>query len=443
MSPAPAQRIPSSRRGSVVLVALGFTVVLGIATAGFLTACFRSTQLSNRSFNGARSIQFAEMGMEEALWSLKNNDWSDWTLKTGTATRTITGFTSADGCSGEIYLRLQGYNTNSVGLVVEGRTLLPDGSTIRKQLVATATQAPVFTNTLFSAHTTTFTEGGTIDSYNSADGPYVGGNAAGFSAIVAGSSIDSPTAASVIANNANIKGYIAYTGLAPTFGGSGSLRGPASQLNPRVDPARFSTSPWQHFPEIKPVTGGSPLPSGSFTIGTAGATVPSVYYAGDLIMTDAQTIVVDGPVVLGLSGKLSIDDSGAQIVVTPTGSLEIHCAGNVLISGLGIRNQSGDPKKFALLCTASSTDFTAHIYASPYVFYGVLYLPAAALALNDSVQIHGAVVADSIRLSGWADPQVHYDVSLRTPAATFAGLATVYQLTNWREITDPAELTQF
>jgi hypothetical protein len=422
-------------------VALGFTAVLAIATTGFITACYRSMQLSNRAFNGARCIQFAEMGMEEALWSIRNNDWSGWTISGSTATRTITGFSYPDGCSGEIHLRLQNYNTTSTAIVVEGQTTLADGSTVKKQLVATAAQAPVFTNAIFSTYTTRFMYAGIVDSYNSADGPYDSGTA-GYSAIVAGSSVGSSVAGSVIANNANIQGYIAYSGLLPTFGSSGSLRGPASASTPRVDTSRYVNSPWQAVPDVKPVTGGSPLPSGSVTIGTPGASVPSVYYTNDLFLSGGRTVVVQGPVVLDVAGYF-YSDGDSRVVVEPTGSIELHHAGTFYLGGFAIENRTLDPKKAIIISTGSSTDPEDHNFFCTEPFYGVLYVPNAALALHGFVQIYGAVAANSVEIADAQWPQFHYDTALRSPTATFNGLAPVVQLTNWREITDPAEMAPF
>jgi hypothetical protein len=425
-----------------VLVALGFTAVLAIATTGFITACYRSMQLSNRAFNGARSIQFAEMGMEEALWSMRNNDWSAWTISGSTATRTITGFSYPDGCSGEIHLRLQNYNTPAVAIVVEGQTTLADGSTVKKQLVATAAQSPVFASAIFSTYTTNFMSGGIVDSYNSADGPYDPGTA-GYAAIVGGSSVGSSTAGSVIANNANIQGYVAYSGLLPTFGSSGSLRGPvASSSTPRVDTSRYVNSPWQAFPDVKPVTGGSPLPSGSVTIGTPGATVPSVYYTGDLGLYGGRNITVEGPVVLDVAGSF-YSDGNSRIIVTSTGSIELHHAGTFYLGGYAIENRTLDPKKAIIISTGSSTDPDEHNFFCTQPFYGILYVPNAPVAFHGWVQVYGAVTASSVLIADSPLAQFHYDMALRSPAATFNGLAPVIQLTNWREITDPAEIAQF
>jgi hypothetical protein len=429
-----------SEHGSVVLVALMFTALLGIGITSFVTVCYRSMQLSNRSFNGARSIQFAEMGMEEVLWSLKNNDWSSWTISGSTATRTIGGFNYSDGCAGEIHLIVQNYNTTAATFVVEGQTTLPDGSLIRKQLTATATQTPVFTNAIFSSTTTNFIQGGTIDSFNSSDGPYSAASA-GFSAIVTGSSVGSSTAGSVIANNANIKGYIAYAGLAPTFGSSGSLSGPGSPANPRVDSSRYSTSPWQSFPDVKPVTGGSPLPAGDATIGTPGAKNPSIYYTDQFSLGDSQVLTISGPVVVDVRGNLVVNGS-AKILVQPTGSLELHFTGGIFLGGQGVENQTLDPKKVTFLSNDTYEGGFYQLFWTATPFYGTIYMPRGDPTLLGEVDIYGSVVAHSVTLDIGVNPQVHYDLSLAS-AASASGLTPSYQLSNWREITDSSELTQF
>ena len=54
----------------MVLVALCLVIVLGIAVTGYVAVCARTMEMSNRSFCTTSSVQLAEIGMEEALWSL-------------------------------------------------------------------------------------------------------------------------------------------------------------------------------------------------------------------------------------------------------------------------------------------------------------------------------------------------------------------------------------
>ncbi len=67
-------------RGSLILVALCFVAVLGIALASYLAVSNQSTKLSNRSFQTGLSEQLAEMGLEEALRAFNQNDWNNWSI---------------------------------------------------------------------------------------------------------------------------------------------------------------------------------------------------------------------------------------------------------------------------------------------------------------------------------------------------------------------------
>lgn len=75
----------SSLRGSVVLVALCFVAVIGIALAGYIAVASQAMNVSNRSFYTHTATQFAEMGLERALYALNESTWTatGWSDLTG------------------------------------------------------------------------------------------------------------------------------------------------------------------------------------------------------------------------------------------------------------------------------------------------------------------------------------------------------------------------
>lgn len=119
-------------RGTVTLVALCFTAVMGITLAGYIAVCSRAMNLSNRTFQNNLSKQLAETGIDEALRAFNKNDWSGWasnptnvtggttawTLDTTNkrATRTITFDTGklGQGITGTIKLRIDNYDANQL-----------------------------------------------------------------------------------------------------------------------------------------------------------------------------------------------------------------------------------------------------------------------------------------------------------------------------------------
>jgi hypothetical protein len=121
----------TSQRGTVILVALCFVVVLGISLAGYLAACSRAMQLSNRTFQTGTSQQLAEIGLEEALRAFNKNDWSNWSSNPTNVTSGAWSFDSTynrasrtitfdagklgQGATGTIKMRIDNYNAAQLG----------------------------------------------------------------------------------------------------------------------------------------------------------------------------------------------------------------------------------------------------------------------------------------------------------------------------------------
>jgi hypothetical protein len=207
---------PSSARGTVILVSLCFVAVLGIALTTYMVLCTKAMNLSGRSGLKSTSEQLAELGLEEALRALNNNDFNDWTSGSNpnqiasnwstsgtTASCTLT-FPSSQygslGVSGTVNLKVYNYssvttyspwdanrsytsgnhctylgrvytctadNSNTLPtntgswsditpyVYAEGVAVLPDsaGTTVRTQLRADFGIAPVFPNAIAGTST--------------------------------------------------------------------------------------------------------------------------------------------------------------------------------------------------------------------------------------------------------------------------------------------------
>lgn len=223
------------QKGTVVLVALCFVAVLGIALTTYVVLCTRTMALSNLSSLKANSEQLAELGLEEALRSLNNNNYSGWTSGTSpnqivcawstsgtTANGTITFPSSQYGnlnITGTVDIRIYNYNTASnlaawnsstpyaindkvsyLGrcyqctaastnntppnttywsditpyIYAQGSARLPDNTqtTSRTQVRADLALQPLFPNAIGGISTVSFSSGGTVDSYDSSRGTY-------------------------------------------------------------------------------------------------------------------------------------------------------------------------------------------------------------------------------------------------------------------------------
>jgi hypothetical protein len=428
-SRATGSRKLSGNRGAALLAAMCFTLVLALALGSYITACYRALQMSTRNMSSGHSVELAETGMEEALWALHDGTWSGWATSGTTATKTISGFTYDGGATGSIAITITNYNsaTATRSITVTGTTTLSDGTTSSRTLTSTSAQAALFVNAI--AGTTgkvKFKNAGTVDSYDSSINvdPNTG-QTPGFSAIV--SSGSTSATATVQLTNAQIKGYVATLSTGPSYSTSGKLVGPSTSASVKIDTSRQTTSPYQPiFDEIVP-TAPTPLPTGTASIGTAGGST-TYYYAGDIDLTAAQTLTVNGPVVLVVSGHLYVNGS---IVIASTGSLEIHLAGDLAIDGSGITNNTKLPKKLSIISTSNGWD--SYEMGTNTPFYGVIYTPYNSLTVSNSQTIYGSIVAKSVTFT--LSPTFHYDLNLRK--VSFAGLDTPYAVANVRETANP------
>ncbi|MDI1335308.1 MAG: hypothetical protein PSU94_03910 [Lacunisphaera sp.] len=116
---------PFVSRGSVVLIALCFVAVLGIALASYVGVCSRAMQLSNRGAQTGASAQLAEMGLSEALRAFNARSWSTWTVNGTTATWSTSGTTASctitfpstkfgQGMTGSVKIRVDNYDANQL-----------------------------------------------------------------------------------------------------------------------------------------------------------------------------------------------------------------------------------------------------------------------------------------------------------------------------------------
>jgi Tfp pilus assembly protein PilX len=100
----------SADRGSVLITALIFSIVIGIALVGYIRLSNNSLKLAHRTFFADAANNLAEAGTEEAVWAFNQmgnstdattvaNAWSGWTLSPTVADAYITsmgsGYTSA------------------------------------------------------------------------------------------------------------------------------------------------------------------------------------------------------------------------------------------------------------------------------------------------------------------------------------------------------------
>jgi hypothetical protein len=427
----------AAQRGSALLAALCFASVLAVAMSSYITLCYRTLEFSTRTAQGSRSIELAEAGMEDALWAQNQipSDWTGWTIAGTTATKTVTGFSYEGGVTGEIALSVTSYNstTGPRTITATGTTRQTDGSTLNRTLTATSSPAPLFVNAVAGvAGRVRFRTAGSADSYDSSLGTYASQTPT-FSAVIA-SLYTVSTSATVQLTNAQIKGYVTTLVTGPSYntGSSGAkLIGPTTPVATRIDTARITTSPYQPlFEEVDPV-GGTTLTSLPARLGTLGATTEEVFRITDATLNGASAVLdVDGPVVLVVSGNLSITNSAKIRINLPDGSLRIHVTGDLTINGNGIQNDTYLPRRLFIVSWQS---YDSYGMDTTTPFYGVIYTPDSSFTVAQSQTIYGAIVAKAVTFALTKSPVFHYDVSLRN--TVLPGVKTPYAVSDLRETT--------
>ncbi len=137
------RRQRSLHSGSVVLVALCFVAVLGIAIGGYLMLSTQAMKLSNRTFQTILSEHLAEMGLECGVAAMNSHSWVSWTSADGTtATWSISGNTATAlvtlpngkygdiGVTGLINVRINNYNVATNAVPWDSAANYTNGSTV-------------------------------------------------------------------------------------------------------------------------------------------------------------------------------------------------------------------------------------------------------------------------------------------------------------------------
>jgi hypothetical protein len=446
-----------------MLAALCLAMVFAICLSSYIDLCYNSLKMSTRNLMSSHSIELAEAGLDQTLYSQNYNDWSAWVVTGSTATLTIPGFTFENGATGTIAMTVTNYGTNSPIYYSESFITLADGTIIKRALQASGKIATTFVNAAGTVNPASvipatnatgiisFNGAGTVDSYDSSLGPYGGsGNPGGFSGVVL-SQYSTPYGSNdgVKLNNAIVDGYVVGVGSSPVqYSSNAEIQGPSTPSTTMIDTSRILTETLPSQPQYQEhlPASGTPISVNlstiqTMTLGSPTATVPTVYTVlGDVSLRDSAVLNITGPVILVVYGNLSINDS-AQISIANTNittggggpyvSLEVHLPnGSMNIDGGGIVNQSNSPERLVLMSTVNQGGTLEMGTLTP--FYGVMDFPNNSLTIGGSQQIYGSLVAGA--LTFLQSPSLHYDMHLQSPmplvAPNFMGpVYTAFQST--------------
>jgi hypothetical protein len=466
-----------------MLAALCLAMVFAISLSSYITLCYTSLKMSTRNVMNEHSAELAETGIEQALYSYNNGDWTNWSFSgniytinmTMTASGLVASSTSptplnmGNGTTSTVAITVDESSSGIVKVTSTGQVALPDGSTpVSTTMAYDPTQSPTHdpSNPSFQPMTAplyvnavaaltgnvTFSSGGTVDSYNSniSPGTYNPATNVGYSAVITSQNVTS-SSATVLLNNATVNGYaVGYDPSSPgtsnwlSYANGGKLVGPSTAPATSVDSTRILNSPLPYQPvylENRPpwsgnlpaaATSGSNVLNQTCTLGNPTATAttqPTVYNANQINLSSA-TLTIVGPVGLVVSGPVAITGTGQIQLSGQFASLQIFLEnGDMLIAGNGITNLNPVPlpKRFSIMSTNNVTPH-AIVFNPPasVPFYGVIYLPFQNVQVQTNAVIYGSIVGQSVSFT--ASPTIHYDVALRSPDSlpSDAAFASLY-----------------
>ncbi len=452
-------------RGSLLIVAMLLCAVIGISITSYLSLGRTGMEISNRAFYNNGSMNLAENGLEQAVYSINKKvadptyNWAShgWTIVGSDARQKWSGYDFGQGTTGMVRSYIYGYAAGAAPRIVTRSTVTVGGRStqvIEKWIEVQLRRTSKFSNGLVAKETINFSgNNASVDSWNSdpdndnnsvtAAIPYSAGvkNANG--------SVGSISVAvnAVGVNNADIFGYASTGGALPVVGNQG-LIGPFTARRGSVDMTRVSTDFTASFDAVTAPTtgttisaiGNTDLPA---TIGTAGVATEYRIASIDASGAATQILTILGDVTLIVTapaGSPAIRLTGnSSISIASGGSLKIYTEGNIAITGNGVANggttlaTANQPVDFQIWGTSTSTtsDQTIDIKGNG-VLSGVVYAPNGDVGIVGDAEVLGSMVAERIRVTGNA--AFHYDESL----ANF-GSGNPYRVSRWRELTSATD----
>ncbi len=248
-----SSRLNRSSRGSLLIFAIVFSLVIGILVATYLKMSMTELELSDDAFMSNALLNAAEAAAEEATWALNNNDWTDWTDHTTHMVRQNTGINMGSGKTGTLSIIAWDY-TAIPTLYVEGRATMLDGRQLIRQIEIALAYRSLFANGLTAKNTLRITgAAATDDSYDSAVGLPGAGNIGDKGTL--GSINFESDVTGVDIGNSDVFGYVSTGGSNIDFG-NGTVTGEDTPTGVTIDPDRVSYDFDVDLPDVDAPTAG-------------------------------------------------------------------------------------------------------------------------------------------------------------------------------------------
>ena len=440
------------RRGAILIVALLLAALIAVGLGSYVNLNLSTSRLARRSFNGYAALNLAEAGAEEAVWSFNRaqrgdtDAWSGWQNNGAAAWQKLADFDLGQNTRGSVKIYVDNFNpgTNARPKVVaQAQVGVPGDQPVTKIIEVTLRRRSLFANGIVAKDTVVFAGAvSSVDSWNSDPDNNPATPAVAYDAsvrrahgTVASASIVN---SSVLVNQADIWGYVATGGGQPEVGTNGSVRGPGTPANVKVDASRISTDFNADFDLISAPTDGTSLASCPAVLGVAGTKtkwrIPSIGLKG----SDTLTILGDVTIILTAgSGTSAIDVAGtAQIILAPGAKLTIYVAGDVKIAGKGLTNPNISPISCQVYGVTTSPGGQNIDLAGNGSLTAVVYAPNGNVTIKGNGAVNGSVIANKVKFTGNAE--FHYDEDLAANDSN-----EPFSIAKWRELTSQADRSRY
>jgi hypothetical protein len=426
----------NKKSGSILLVVMIIGLGLVATIGSFIGLSVHSLKSANRSLYANGALNLAEAGLEEAIYSLNNVDWTGWTKSGSNATKSWSTETLGSGVSTEIKVKVYNYGSKSPSAIAEATAIVPNSPNVTKQIKIELGKTSYWANGIVAKDQVIFKGGNAkVDSYKSSDPTYSTGGKYDSSKRNDKGSVGSVSVNTdaISVSNADIYGYAATGGVRPTVGTNGKIHGKTTPVGTDVDPDRIATDFTSNFEDVDVPTGGSALGaiSGTTTIaGTTTSGATTTYQASSIKNNNGEVTTITGNVVLVVTADVTIK---GEIQLATGATLQIYVAGDMDVGGTGIANMDGLPENFQIF-GSSTTSQTIKLHGNGAV-QAVIYAPYASVELKGggaSGEMMGSVVANDVFINGTYE--FHYDEALEDVDAS-----KVFSLSSWRELTDATE----
>jgi hypothetical protein len=435
---------PKSAQGSVLLIVMCICAIVLVLVGSYLALALFRNNMAAHSAALNQAMPVAEAGIEDALTQLQystapSNGWTH----TGTIYWRTRSNPLGDSNS---YYSVGFLPTNIPVITATGYVLAPYKlSYISRIVQVTARKGTAFPYGMLAHGTITISGGSSLDSFNSTDPLYSTNGMYVVTRREANVKLasDGTNSNTIAVGTGKVYGSV-DTGPGTntiSVGSSGSI-GDISWVTNSADGGKAEAAHTNddmnvNIPDISPPSLTWTNPATLTALGTS--TISGTNYTYTLgnnnyeflsstTIPGGTSMVVTGAATLYVQGSFTLSGSGF-IYIAPGGSLQLYVgttngSGNqITLSGGGVVNGTGNATNFTVYGLPSVTTATVSGSAE---FIGILEAPDAALTMSGSADAIGAVVANTITLSGGMN--FHYDENLSSIGSR------IYTVISWREL---------